>query len=338
MDRETFEKKKAWAGDVVPSMKRRRVGHDYQGRCIYMVTLAVRDRRPLLGRVTGDGDTVPAAMEPSPLGQEILKQLANIPLHYPAIQVMCQQLMPDHLHMILFVKERLLCHLSRVISGYKGGCNVAWRKMTGAGKDETLWEEGFNDRILEGKNHLQRMMDYIDDNPRRLAIKRHHSEYFKVQRQVQVGELTFAAMGNLFLLQAPLLLQVQCTRKLSQEQIQEQCRHFLSWAERGAVLVSPSISPGERAVMQAAQEAGYPIILLRENGFAPLAKPGGRYFDACAEGRLLLLAPWEHHNTRTTIKRCQCHALNDMAAAVCQTGPARGTGGCENSSPLEWRH
>ena len=163
-------------------------------------------------------------------------------------------------------------------------------------------------------------MDYIDDNPRRLAVKRHHSDYFKIPRQVQVGELTFAAMGNLFLLQAPLLLQVQCTRKLSQEQIQEQCHHFLSQAEQGAVLVSPSISPGERAVMQAAQDAGYPIILLRENGFAPLAKPGGRYFDACAEGRLLLLAPWEHHNTRTTIRRYQCHALNDMAAAVCKGG------------------
>lgn len=318
MDQERYEDRKRWAGACVPSMKRRRVGHDYQSRCIYMVTLAVKERRPLLGRVTGDGETTPAVMEPSPLGQAVLEQLANITLHYPAIQVISHQLMPDHLHVILFVKERIPCHLSKVITGYKGGCNLVYRQMTGADRKETLWEEGFNDRILEGKNHLQRMMDYIDDNPRRLAVKRHHSDYFKVQQQVQVGGMRFAALGNLFLLQSPLLLQVQCTRSLSQEQIQERCRYFLSRAEDGAVLISPSISPGEKAVMQAAQDAGYPTILLQENGFAPLAKPGGRYFDACAEGRLLLLAPWEHHNTRDTIERHQCLALNDMAAAICK--------------------
>ena len=88
-------------------------------------------------------------------------------------------------------------------------------------------------------------------------------------------------------------------------------------ARNGAVLVSPSISPGEKAVMKAAFEHGYPIIILQENGFAPLAKPGGRRFDACARGQLLMLAPWERHNERRDIKRGQCLELNDMAAAIC---------------------
>ena len=316
MDKERFSAKKRWAGDAVPSMKRRRLGHDYQSRCIYMVTLAVKGRRPLLGEVTGNGEQEPAEMHPSALGEAVLEQLGNIPQHYPSIKVLCHQLMPDHLHVILFVQQRLPCHLSRVISGYKGGCNVIYRQLTGAEKQESLWEPGFNDRILEGKGHLQRMIDYIDDNPRRLAVKRHHKDYFRVQQQVQVAGMTFAALGNVFLLETPVLLQVQCSRKLSAEEIQERCRHFLSEAENGAVLVSPSISPGEKAVMKTVQDKGYPTILLQENGFAPLAKPGGRYFDACAEGRLLLLAPWEHHNADTDITRHQCLALNDMAAAI----------------------
>ena len=318
MEKERFQDRKRWASDCKPSMKRRRLGHDYQSRCIYMVTLVIKERRPLLGRITGDGEAEPALMLPSPLGQAVLQELSNIPKHYPAVKVISHQLMPDHLHVIIFVQERIPCHLSKVITGYKGGCNIIFRQMMGAGKKETLWEEGYNDRILEGKRHLQRMMDYIDDNPRRLAVKRHHSNYFEVQREVQVGGLTFAAMGNLFLLRAPLILQVQCTRKLTTEEIQERCQYFISQAENGAVLVSPSISPGEKAVMQAVQDAGYPTILLQENGFAPLAKPGGRYFNACAEGRLLLLAPWKHHNTQEDIKRDQCLVLNDMAAAIAQ--------------------
>ena len=161
------------------------------------------------------------------------------------------------------------------------------------------------------------MMDYLDDNPRRLAIKRSRPEYFQVQRDIQVAGFTFAALGNLFLLHAPQLLQVQCTRKLTLQEIDDTRRHFLSYAANGAVLVSPSISPGEKAVMRAAFENGYPIIILQENGFAPLAKPGGKRFDACTRGRLLLLAPWEHHNDRRTIKQQQCWQLNDMAAAIC---------------------
>ena len=69
--------------------------------------------------------------------------------------------------------------------------------------------------------------------------------------------------------------------------------------------------------MRAAFENGYPIIIVQENGFAPLAKPGGKRFDACTRGRLLLLAPWEHHNDRRIIKQQQCWQLNDMAAAIC---------------------
>lgn len=112
-------------------------------------------------------------------------------------------------------------------------------------------------------------------------------------------------------------MQVQCTRRLTDEQIKDTCNYFLKQAMNGAVLVSPSISPGEKAVMKTAFEYGYPVVILQENGFAPLAKPGGRRFDACAQGRLLMLAPWEHHNDKRVIRRDQCLTLNDMARVIC---------------------
>ena len=275
MDREKFKGKKQWASEAVPSMKRRRVGHDYHGRCIYMITLVVKGRRPLFGSVTGDGEHEPAVMHPSPLGKAVLDELGAITLHYPAVAVISQQLMPDHLHVIIFVKERIDHHLSQVINGYKGGCTRIYRQLKQQGlvcdSDDILWEEGYNDRILEGKNHLQRMMDYLDDNPRRLAIKRSRPEYFQVQRDIQVAGFTFAALGNLFLLHAPQLLQVQCTRKLTFQEIDDTRRHFLSCAANGAVLVSPSISPGEKAVMRAAFENGYPIWRSQEASASTLA-------------------------------------------------------------------
>ena len=316
MDWDRYKSKKQWAGDLKPSMKRRRVGHDYQSRCIYMITLVVKERRPLLGSLTGNGETTPAIVEPSPLGQAVIQSLINLPKFYPQIAIWTFQLMPDHLHFIAFVNERIPVHLGKVINGFKVGCNRAYKELV-KGDTPGLWEDGYNDLILDRDGQLQRMKAYIHDNPRRLAIKRNHADLFQVQRNIKVGEYTFAELGNVLLLDAPYLLQVQCSRKLTPLQINATVQRFLSLAQNGAVLVSPSISPGEKAVMKAAFEHGFPVVVLQENGFAPLAKPGGRRFDACAQGRLLMLAPWEHHNDRRVIKRSQCLDLNEMARAIC---------------------
>lgn len=321
MDWEKYHSKKQWAGDLKPSMKRRRVGHDYQARCIYMVTLVVKERQPILCSITGNGETEPVTVHLPPLGQAVLQSLDNIPNYYPEIEIWTHQLMPDHLHAIIFVKQRIPVHLGKVINGFKVGCNRAFRQFKEQGliKSDTsgLWEDGYNDIILDQEGQLHRMKSYILDNPRRHAIKRAHPDFFQVQRNINVGDYTFAALGNTFLLDAPLLMQVQCSRSLTNEQITEKCRYFLSQAQNGAVLVSPSISPGEKAVMKTAFEHGYPVIILQENGFAPLAKPGGLRFDACAQGRLLMLAPWEHHNDRRLIRRDQCLNLNEMARVIC---------------------
>ena len=42
--------------------------------------------------------------------------------YYPQIEVMAVQMMPDHIHGILFVREQLPVHLGQVISGFKAGC------------------------------------------------------------------------------------------------------------------------------------------------------------------------------------------------------------------------
>ena len=93
---------------------------------------------------------------------------------------------------------------------------------------------------------------------------------------------------------------------------------LLRAARQGAVLVSPAISPGEKAVMRAAFNEGLPLIYLQENGLTELAKPSGTLMEACARGQLLILAPWEHHNEHITISRNQCLMLNDMARRICE--------------------
>jgi len=130
--------------------------------------------------------------------------------------------------------------------------------------------------------------------------------------------ISSCALGNRFLLERPLKIQVQCSRSISEEELKMKTNECLRAARQGAVLVSPAISKGEKAIMRAAFEKGLPLVYLQENGFTDLAKPNGMRMDACARGQLLILAPWEHHNEKITIKRGQCLELNEMAKAICE--------------------
>ena len=134
MDQETYEKQKVFASEKVPSMHRRMVGHDYQERQMYMITMVTEDRRSLLGQVVGRSDGQPDSpdeprTEPSELGRCVEQCWHEIALRYPQIEVLAFQLMPDHFHGILFVKERIDKPLGKVLLGFKQGCNKAFRAL-----------------------------------------------------------------------------------------------------------------------------------------------------------------------------------------------------------------
>lgn len=358
MKKETYKKQKAFAGTLKPSMLRRCVDHDYSQRQMYMVTLTVEGRYPLFGRVVGRSDAPvntedEARMVLSTLGQRVMSHFYEIEKYYPQIEVIALQMMPDHLHGILFVKETLPRPLGQVISGFKSGCNKDYRELVnGQGRQPVpyvvalpqqtepqpqqttpsrpprstynrehglLFSPGFNDKLLLREGQLQRWINYLHDNPRRLLMKREHPDLFRVKRNLQIGTMSFSAIGNRLLLSRPVRLQVKCSRSLSEQDIQTQVTFYLHQAEKGAVLVSPSISKGEKTIMRAVFERGYPVIILQENGFTDFAKPSGKMMEACAQGKLLLLAPWTHHDDKRLISRSQCLSLNEMAKLICES-------------------
>jgi len=96
----------------------------------------------------------------------------------------------------------------------------------------------------------------------------------------------------------------------------------LAAAARGAVLISPCISHGEREIARRAFVAGYRVITLQNKGFSPLYKPGGKLFDTCAAGNLLMLAPinWPYVPGEKSITRDQAQVLNRIAQFIAGAG------------------
>ena len=129
--------KKTHLSEKKESMKRRDSHHDYAERRMYMITIEVEGRRALFGRVEGDvaapngSDEAPHIVL-SALGKMVQDEWLGIPRFFPQIEVMAVQMMPDHMHGILFVKDRLPVHLGQVISGFKAGCRKMMRGETSA--------------------------------------------------------------------------------------------------------------------------------------------------------------------------------------------------------------
>lgn len=126
-------------------------------------------------------------------------------------------------------------------------------------------------------------------------------------------------MGNPFLLDAPLLASVRISTATPAGKIEELVSKLGSKAERGVVLASPWISPGEKAVKAEALARGGRIVQLLAEGMGRYYKPGGRDFEFCSDGRLLLLSPFaprQVNSPRENYGKARFEWLNLAARAM----------------------
>lgn len=299
------------------SMKRRAEWHDYRAPGQYMLTIVVNDRRPMLGTLVGEPYP---HVELSPLGKRIFKEeLPKITRFYPNVEVWKSMLMPDHIHFILNVKDYFPegKHLGTTVKGFKNGCNRVLRELYGASA-LPLFEKGYTDKILLHRGRLQRWIHYLDDNPRRLWLKRNNPDLFTVIHHHTIAGRDCDIVGNQFLLDIPDMEAVVVHRAYSDSLLEELRKKWMICGENGGVLISAAIAPKEKGVMHEAMEKGFNVIYLRDNGFPDLYKPAGRAFDACCDGKLLQISPWEYSMQKTTITREKCLLLNKMAEDIVQ--------------------
>ena len=117
---------------------------DYKGRGIYLITLCTDGRRPLLGELCGDSPEG-AYVRPSALGQAVLRCWHDIPAIQRGIaaqrslrlgttctrdiQLLSCQLMPDHFHGIIFIRQDMDITLGQVVRGFMMGCSQAYHEL-----------------------------------------------------------------------------------------------------------------------------------------------------------------------------------------------------------------
>lgn len=178
-------------------------GHDYYEPGIYLITLVVRNRQlqpKLLGALNKNLSSPGVIL--TPVGEAVMEEWQKTPSIQASkgnkITILKQVVMPDHWHGVIQVHERMNRSLGHIMQYVKSSCTARWHELTGTQIDSSssqairsmsekqrqeyysslptiyqpLWDDNYDDTICINEEHLQRMMHYVDDNPRR-AIGRY---------------------------------------------------------------------------------------------------------------------------------------------------------------------
>ena len=95
----------------------------FKGVGIYHITFVVTGRQPLLGELAIDHDE-PRCL-PTDLGRAISHDLDEIQQRRPYVRLLAKQLMPDHIHVLLYVTEDCSVSIKEIARGMRQG----WRQI-----------------------------------------------------------------------------------------------------------------------------------------------------------------------------------------------------------------
>ena len=221
---------------------------------------------------------------------------------------------------------------------------------------QPLFDDNYDDSVLYAPNQLEAMLAYVHDNPRRAILKARVPQFMQSCLCLTIGGVRYSAFGNFLLLRRPLKAQVFCHRmaRMGQLTLDERLANgytalpyppdmrskvryidtqawerdreaWIEAAQNDTVLVTPGISPGERDMKNIAINCRLPLIHLQKEPITK--KPEGERFFACAEGSLLILAPWPEDldamPRRFGGDYYRFHNMNLLAEQICAMDIAR---------------
>lgn len=167
----------------LPARNRRSVrlrGYDYSQAGAYFITICTQNRHCLFGGITE------GAMVLNDAGRAVADCWLQIPDHFPNIELDEWVVMPNHIHGIVVIVVRANNHspvqsndysplpanpphptgtartIGSMVRGFKIGVTKWYRQRSAASK---IWQRNYWDHIIRNESELNRIRQYILDNP-----------------------------------------------------------------------------------------------------------------------------------------------------------------------------
>jgi putative transposase len=150
-----------------PRKRLRLTGYSYTDPGYYFVTICVQNRECLFGNVVG------GRMHLNSAGNMVRQSLISIGKIYKGWLVDTQVVMPNHIHAIFYLDDLSLTtariSLSDVIRNVKSYTTVCYLNGILESKwesfDQSLWQRSYYEHIIRDNESLDRIRQYILDNP-----------------------------------------------------------------------------------------------------------------------------------------------------------------------------
>ena len=138
---------------------------NYSRNGYYYITICTEDKIKCLGKI------VESQVEFSKMGLIVKEYWQNIPEYYPCVKLDEFIIMPDHMHGIIkinhknhivFNDNRKNMILPQIINQFKRACTIKIRKEYKL----FAWQRNYHDHIIRNEIGLNRVREYIKNNPK----------------------------------------------------------------------------------------------------------------------------------------------------------------------------
>lgn len=156
----------------LPKRKPNRLkGYSYSKNGIYFLTLCVKNKKCLLGRVVGGGDLDAPQMILSDYGKIAEKYISSIESAYNDITLMNYVVMPNHIHLIVMLySDDNIYRESAVNTSANDVIPVmvsAFKKFVNKEIGFNIWQRSYHDHIIRNEKSFNEIWEYVDENPAR---------------------------------------------------------------------------------------------------------------------------------------------------------------------------
>ena len=136
---------------------------DYSSANYYFITICTQYKRCLFGTIK----------EQNQYGKIASDMLMNIEQHFSGIHVDKYVIMPNHVHLILVIKNsQIPTNLNTVIGLYKSGVSREIHKIK---PGLEVWQRSFHDHVIRNQRDYEMIWSYIDTNPLRWEMDRFYT-------------------------------------------------------------------------------------------------------------------------------------------------------------------
>ena len=165
--------------------------YDYSSPGAYFVTVCTQDRRCILSDVVVGEGLAPPAVALTPIGQIVEEQIQAIPARYPAIGIEKYVIMPNHVHLLVSIRDLsggaspsptvgteasssegdMLPSLFDVVRVLKSLTTRMARPFLG---ENPLWQRSYHEHVIRNEADYRQVWEYIDTNPAKWAEDRYY--------------------------------------------------------------------------------------------------------------------------------------------------------------------